>query len=137
MISSGRRPVLRAISAVDGASYATYSVSVFIRSEIIAHALGAAARTSRDGSPPLLVGPTAASVLHTMKSTIEWVRAAVVGAGPAGLAASRELARAGAKHLVLERGRIGSSWRTQRWDSFRLNTPMWMNRVPGEFLDGP
>jgi putative flavoprotein involved in K+ transport len=38
---------------------------------------------------------------------------------------------------VLERGRIGWSWRTQRWDSFRLNTPVWANRVPGEHLPGP
>ncbi|HYY04903.1 MAG TPA: NAD(P)-binding domain-containing protein [Gaiellaceae bacterium] len=61
---------------------------------------------------------------------------AVVGAGPAGLAASRALADAGCRHVVLERKRIGWSWRTQRWDSFRLNTPVWMNRVPGEYLAG-
>jgi putative flavoprotein involved in K+ transport len=61
----------------------------------------------------------------------------IVGAGPAGLAVSSRLAREGSPHVVLERGRIGSSWRTQRWDSFRLNTPLWANRVPGRFLDGP
>jgi putative flavoprotein involved in K+ transport len=65
------------------------------------------------------------------------VGVAVVGAGPAGLAASRRLARAGCRHVVLERGRVGWSWHTQRWDSFRLNTPLWANRVPGEFLAGP
>jgi putative flavoprotein involved in K+ transport len=32
---------------------------------------------------------------------------------------------------VLERGRIGETWRTQRWDSFTLNTPTWMSRLPG------
>jgi putative flavoprotein involved in K+ transport len=64
------------------------------------------------------------------------VAVAVVGAGPAGLAASRRLAAVGCSHLVLERDRIGSSWRTQRWDSFRLNTPRWANRVPGKFLAG-
>ncbi len=53
----------------------------------------------------------------------------VVGAGPAGLAASRALAEAGVEHVVLERGRAGETWRSQRWDSFRLNTPGWMSRL--------
>ncbi len=57
---------------------------------------------------------------------------AVVGAGPAGLAASAALTARGVEHVVLERGRVGESWRTQRWDSFRLNTPGWMNQLLGE-----
>jgi putative flavoprotein involved in K+ transport len=60
----------------------------------------------------------------------------VVGGGPAGLAASASLTRAGCAHVVLERERVGWSWRAQRWDSFRLNTPAWANRVAGRFLDG-
>ena len=65
----------------------------------------------------------------------------VVGGGPAGLAASAALTDRGVEHLVLERGRAGESWRTQRWDSFRLNTPGWMNPLLGEqarddFLSG-
>jgi putative flavoprotein involved in K+ transport len=60
----------------------------------------------------------------------------IVGAGPAGLAVSTGLARLGFPHLVLERGRIGWSWRTQRWDSFRLNTPRWANHVLGKSLAG-
>ncbi len=36
--------------------------------------------------------------------------------------------------MVLERGGIGESWRS-RWDSFTLNTPNWMNRLPGETHD--
>jgi putative flavoprotein involved in K+ transport len=64
------------------------------------------------------------------------VSVAVVGAGPAGVAASAALTRAGCVHVVLEREVIGWSWRTQRWDSFRLNTPAWANRVPGRFLQG-
>lgn len=56
----------------------------------------------------------------------------VVGGGPAGLAASAALAGQGVEHLVLERGRVGETWRTQRWDSFRLNTPGWANTVLGE-----
>lgn len=56
----------------------------------------------------------------------------VVGAGPAGLAASAALTGRGIEHLVLERGRVGETWRTQRWDSFRLNTPGWMNQMLGD-----
>ena len=64
--------------------------------------------------------------------------AIVVGAGPAGLAASWHLGRRGVGHVVLERGRIGETWRTQRWDSFTLNTPTWMSRLPGGGADpGP
>ncbi|MEZ4553611.1 MAG: flavin-containing monooxygenase [Dehalococcoidia bacterium] len=57
--------------------------------------------------------------------------AVVVGAGSAGLATSYELAVRGLPHVVLERGRIGETWRAQRWDSFRLNTPGWANALPG------
>jgi putative flavoprotein involved in K+ transport len=56
----------------------------------------------------------------------------VVGAGPAGLSASAALTARGVEHLVLERGRVGETWRTQRWNSFRLNTPGWMNPALGE-----
>ncbi|MGH3138174.1 MAG: NAD(P)-binding protein, partial [Gaiellales bacterium] len=50
------------------------------------------------------------------------VETVVVGAGHAGLAASWALAQRGVEHVVLEEGRIGQVWRTERWDSFRLNT---------------
>ncbi len=55
----------------------------------------------------------------------------VVGGGPAGLAASAALSGRGIAHLVLERGRVGETWRTQRWDSLRLNNPGWMNEMLG------
>ena len=58
--------------------------------------------------------------------------AVVVGAGHAGLAASHELAVAGVEHVVLERGRIAETWRSQRWDSFRLNTMNAVNVLPGD-----
>jgi putative flavoprotein involved in K+ transport len=63
--------------------------------------------------------------------------AIVVGAGPAGLAASWHLRRRGVSHLVLERGRVGETWRSQRWDSFTLNTPTWMSCLPGGPAPGP
>jgi len=62
----------------------------------------------------------------------------VVGAGTAGLATSWHLARRGVDHVVIERGRVAETWRSQRWDSFALNTPAWMNRLPGATEDvGP
>lgn len=58
--------------------------------------------------------------------------AVVIGGGQAGLGASYHLARHGIDHVVLERGRVAQSWRSQRWDSFVLNTPNWMNLLSGE-----
>jgi putative flavoprotein involved in K+ transport len=55
----------------------------------------------------------------------------VVGAGQAGLAVSWHLRRLGVEHVVLERGQVGETWRSQRWDSFALNTPVWAGRLPG------
>ncbi len=34
-------------------------------------------------------------------------------------------------HVVLERGEVANSWRTERWDSLRLLTPKWQSRLPG------
>ena len=55
----------------------------------------------------------------------------IVGAGHAGLAVSRLLSAAGHEHVILERGRVGERWRSQRWDSLHLVTPSWMTRLPG------
>ena len=55
----------------------------------------------------------------------------VIGAGHAGLAMSRCLAERGIDHVVLERGEVANSWRTERWDSLRLLTPNWQSRLPG------
>jgi putative flavoprotein involved in K+ transport len=44
---------------------------------------------------------------------------------------SRRLANRSIDHVVLERGEVANSWRTQRWDSLRLLTPNWMTRLPG------
>ena len=54
----------------------------------------------------------------------------VVGGGQAGLAVSHELTALGVKHVVLERGRVGQTWR-DRWDSFCLVTPNWSVQLPG------
>ena len=59
------------------------------------------------------------------------VETVIIGAGQAGLALSRHLTAAGHEHVVLERGRVGERWRSERWDSLRLLTPNWLNRLPG------
>ena len=56
----------------------------------------------------------------------------VVGGGPAGLAVSAALTDRGIEHVLLERGQVGETLRTLRWDSFRLNTPGWANAVLGD-----
>jgi putative flavoprotein involved in K+ transport len=61
----------------------------------------------------------------------------IVGAGHCGLAMSRSLAARSVGHVVLERGQVANSWRTQRWDSLRLLTPNWMTRLPGYAYRGP
>lgn len=64
----------------------------------------------------------------------ESIETVVVGAGPAGLAASYHLLAGGREHVVLERGRVGETWHTQRWDSFRAVTPAGMMGLPGAEL---
>jgi putative flavoprotein involved in K+ transport len=67
---------------------------------------------------------------------MERVRVAIVGAGQAGLAVSHELRGRDVEHVVLERGRVGESWR-RRWDSFSLVTPNWSVQLPGGAYEGP
>jgi len=68
--------------------------------------------------------------------TAQRIPVLVVGAGQAGLATSCELRKAGVDHVVLERGRIGQTWRG-RWDSFCLVTPNWSVQLPDGHYDGP
>ena len=62
--------------------------------------------------------------------------AVVVGAGHAGLAMSRRLTERSIEHVVLDRGEVANSWRTQRWPSLRLLTPNWQTRLPGHGYAG-
>ncbi len=39
-------------------------------------------------------------------------------------------------HVVLERGEVANTWRTERWDSLTLLTPNWQSRLPGFGYDG-
>jgi thioredoxin reductase len=57
--------------------------------------------------------------------------ALIVGAGPAGLATSRELSRAGVQHVVLERGdQIGETW-AHLYDNLVLHTAKRLSALPG------
>ena len=49
---------------------------------------------------------------------------------------SRCLAERSIDHVVLERGEVANSWRTERWDSLRLLTPNWQSRLPGFGYEG-
>ena len=67
---------------------------------------------------------------------IQATAAVVVGAGHAGLAMSRRLTERSIDHVVLERGEVAHSWRTQRWPTLRLLTPNWQTRLPGHDYTG-
>ena len=68
---------------------------------------------------------------------VKTIDCVVVGAGQAGLGVSYFLQRDRREHVVFEQGRIGESWLSQRWDSFKLNTPNFMSVLPGLPYDGP
>jgi putative flavoprotein involved in K+ transport len=60
----------------------------------------------------------------------------IIGGGQAGLAMSRSLALRNIDHVVLERGRIGERWYSERWRSLRLLTTGAMSALPGLPHDG-
>jgi putative flavoprotein involved in K+ transport len=62
--------------------------------------------------------------------------AVVIGAGHSGLAVSRRLTERSIDHVVIERGEVANSWRTERWDSLRLLTPNWLTNLPGQSYRG-
>src|SRR5436309_15656644 len=61
----------------------------------------------------------------------ERVEVAVIGGGPAGLAAAATLKRCGIPAVVLERSEaVGASWR-RHYDRLRLHTVRWLSNLPG------
>jgi len=60
----------------------------------------------------------------------------IIGGGQAGLAMSRCLTEHQIDHVILERGRVGERWRSERWDSLRLLTPNWQSRLPHFHYNG-
>lgn len=66
-----------------------------------------------------------------MATSFEPTNAIVVGAGPSGLASSRELRRAGVRHIVLERGEAaGHTW-AHLYDGLVLHTGKHFSALPG------
>jgi len=66
-----------------------------------------------------------------MPASATHIPVVIIGAGHAGLAMSFRLAERSIDHVVIERGEVANSWRTERWDSLRLLTPNWQNQLPG------
>src|SRR5262245_22010904 len=62
--------------------------------------------------------------------------AVVIGAGSAGLGVSYFLQSRGCPHKVLERGRVGETWRSPRWASFGLTSTTFRPPLPGDSYDG-
>jgi putative flavoprotein involved in K+ transport len=60
----------------------------------------------------------------------------VIGSGHCGLAMSHCLSERSIDHVVLERGEVANSWRTERWNSLRLLTPNWQCNLPGHAYEG-
>jgi putative flavoprotein involved in K+ transport len=60
----------------------------------------------------------------------------VIGGGQAGLGVGYYLGALGKKFVIFEQGRVGETWRSQRWDSFAVNTPNWANSLPGDPYEG-
>jgi putative flavoprotein involved in K+ transport len=58
------------------------------------------------------------------------VETLIIGGGQAGLSVSWQLTQKGRSHVVLEKARVGETWR-RKWDSFRLLTPNWSVQLAG------
>eukprot|EP01134_Creolimax_fragrantissima_P002901 CFRG2901T1 len=54
----------------------------------------------------------------------ENVNTVIIGGGHAGLSMSAVLLEQRRDHVVLEKGRCLEQWRSKRWDSFMMNTPI-------------
>lgn len=59
------------------------------------------------------------------------INTVVIGGGQAGLSISYYLTQQDQEHVVLEKDRVGESWRSKKWDSFTLVTPNRQMKLPG------
>ena len=66
----------------------------------------------------------------------EQIDTIIIGGGQGGLSTSYHLTQQGREHVILEQAdQAAEVWRN-RWDSFTLNTPNWMTRLPGAEYNG-
>jgi NADPH-dependent 2,4-dienoyl-CoA reductase/sulfur reductase-like enzyme len=70
-----------------------------------------------------LTARTGCITRYSGAAVLERIETVVVGGGQAGLAMSYHLKRLGREHVVIERGRVGQSWRSERWDSLMFQFP--------------
>jgi putative flavoprotein involved in K+ transport len=61
----------------------------------------------------------------------EKIETVIIGAGQAGLTMSYFLSQHGLEHVIIERGRVGERWISERWDSFHFQFPNWTIELPG------
>jgi putative flavoprotein involved in K+ transport len=60
----------------------------------------------------------------------EKIDTVIIGGGHAGLTMSYFLSRRGLEHVIVERGRVGERWISERWDSFHFQFPNWTIELP-------
>ncbi|MGW9634426.1 flavin-containing monooxygenase [Nocardiopsis alba] len=68
----------------------------------------------------------------TTTEPTERIDTVVIGGGHAGLCMSHVLQREGREHVVLEKARALEQWRSARWNSFRINSPIAYSRMMGQ-----
>jgi len=64
--------------------------------------------------------------------SVKTIDTIVIGGGHAGLCMSFALQEDKREHIVLEKKRILEQWRSSRWDSFMMNTPIGYSRIMGQ-----
>jgi putative flavoprotein involved in K+ transport len=66
----------------------------------------------------------------------EQVDTIIIGGGQGGLSTSYYLKQQGREHIILEQAHQAAQVWRNRWDSFTLNTPNWLTRLPGAEYQG-